>query len=408
MSASTTTASVYDYLRAHEARYVDELIEFVTIPSVSTDPAYADGMAAAAAWVAAQLTQAGMDHVQVLPTARHPVVYADWLHAPGAPTLLVYGHYDVQPPDPLDAWASPPFTPDIRDGKLYGRGACDMKGFLACCLANVSAFTATDLKTPIHLAFSYDEEVGCTGVRPMIAQLGSRFVKPRLVIVGEPTSMMVVDAHKGPVRWQVTIRGRAAHSSMAPLGVNTITAAGHLLVELAAIENDLKVNDRNDRFDPPYTTLQVTEIEGGTASNIVPEETWFGWEIRALPGTDPDAIENRLRAKAATLLPAMRDVAPEADIEILRTNDVPPFGAAKESPAVTLALKLAEQNETHCVAYATEASLFDRAGSPSVVCGPGDIAQAHTPNEWIEIAELEKCNAFMSRLTAWASTDAPA
>ncbi|MCB1510339.1 MAG: acetylornithine deacetylase [Hyphomicrobiaceae bacterium] len=325
----------------------------------------------------------------------------------GIPGVALSAHTDVVPVDGQD-WATDPFKLTRKDGKLYGRGACDMKGFLACCLANVSAFTATDLKTPIHLAFSYDEEVGCTGVRPMIAQLGSRFVKPRLVIVGEPTSMMVVDAHKGPVRWQVTIRGRAAHSSMAPLGVNTITAAGHLLVELAAIENDLKVNDRNDRFDPPYTTLQVTEIEGGTASNIVPEETWFGWEIRALPGTDPDAIENRLRAKAATLLPAMRDVAPEADIEILRTNDVPPFGAAKESPAVTLALKLAEQNETHCVAYATEASLFDRAGSPSVVCGPGDIAQAHTPNEWIEIAELEKCNAFMSRLTAWASTDAPA
>lgn len=322
----------------------------------------------------------------------------------GVPGVALSAHTDVVPVDGQD-WATNPFTLTRKDGKLYGRGACDMKGFLACCLANVSTFRAADLKTPIHLAFSYDEEVGCTGVRPMIAQMGSRLIKPRVVIVGEPTSMMVVDAHKGPVRWHVTIRGRAAHSSMAPLGVNTITAAGHLLVELAAIENDLKINDRNERFDPPYTTLQVTEIDGGAASNIVPEETWFGWEIRALPGTDPDGIENRLRAKAATLLPAMREVAPEADIEIVRTNDVPPFGASKQSPAVTLALKLAEQNETHCVAYATEASLFDRAGAPSVVCGPGDIAQAHTPNEWIEVAELEKCNAFMGRLTAWASAE---
>ena len=172
MSASTTTASVYDYLRAHEARYVDELIEFVTIPSVSTDPAYADGMAAAAAWVAAQLTQASMDHVQVLPTARHPVVYADWLHAPGAPTLLVYGHYDVQPPDPLDAWASPPFAPEVRDGKLYARGVSDDKGPMLIPLKVAEAYMATAGRLPVNVKFLFEgeEEIGSPSLEAFIAE----------------------------------------------------------------------------------------------------------------------------------------------------------------------------------------------------------------------------------------------
>jgi len=316
--------------------------------------------------------------------------------------VALSGHTDVVPVDGQD-WDTDPFTLTAKDGKLFGRGSCDMKGFLACVLAHVPTFKAAELKTPIHLAFSYDEEVGCTGVRPMIAELGDRFVMPRLVIVGEPTEMMVVDAHKGPIRWSVQITGRAAHSSLAPQGVNTITAAGALLVELGKLEEELKLTTRDERFDPPYTTLQVTEITGGAASNIVPAECWFGWEIRAIPGADADGIEKRLKAKAAQLLTAMREVAPEADIEIFRTNDVPPFGATAGSEAVSLALKLAEQNDTFAVAYATEASLFESAGAPSVVCGPGDIAQAHTPNEWVLVSELEKCSAFLDRLTAWAS-----
>lgn len=319
-----------------------------------------------------------------------------------APGIALSGHTDVVPVDGQD-WETDPFTLVRKDDKLYGRGACDMKGFLACCLAHVPVFKAAALKTPIHLAFSYDEEVGCTGVRPMIAELGDRLVKPRIVIVGEPSSMSVVDAHKGPVRWSVTVSGRAAHSSMAPLGVNAISIAAELMMELRAIEEDLKLTSRDERFDPPFTTLQITEIKGGAASNIVPEECWFGWEIRALPKCDPDAIEARLRSRAQALLPGMKEVAPEADILIERTNDVPPFGAAEGSEAVSLALKLAEQNETFTVAYATEASLFERAGALSVVCGPGDIAQAHTPNEWIAISELEKCSQFLDRLTEWAS-----
>ncbi|MBU2533899.1 MAG: acetylornithine deacetylase [Alphaproteobacteria bacterium] len=318
--------------------------------------------------------------------------------------IALSAHTDVVPVDGQD-WDTDPFTLTEKGSRLYGRGACDMKGFVACVMAHVPQFAQRQLKTPIHIAFSYDEEVGCTGVRPMIAQMGDRLIKPRMVIVGEPTSMMVVDAHKGPVRWSVDIAGRPAHSSMAPLGVNTIAVAAELIAELSRIEIDLK-EVRDERFDPPYTTLQVTEIKGGNASNIVPAATWFGWEIRAMPGADPDAIEGRLRARAQALLPAMREVAPEADIVIRRTNDVPAFAADPESEVLSLSLKLAGQNETFAVSYATEASLFQNAGASSVVCGPGDIAQAHTANEWIEIDELDKCLGFLGRVGDWAEGNA--
>jgi acetylornithine deacetylase len=224
------------------------------------------------------------------------------------------------------------------------------------------------------------------------------------VIVGEPTNMTVVDAHKGPVRWGVTITGRPAHSSMAPLGVNTITAAGELLSELAVMEEELKQAPYDERFDPPYTTLQVTEIRGGAASNIVPEETWFGWEIRAMPGVDPDAVEARFRAKADKVAAAMRERAPEAGIEVVRWNHVPAFAADPNSEVLSLALQLVGQNETFAVSYATEASLFHAAHAPSVVCGPGDIAQAHTANEWIDKRELDKCMTFLGKLGDWAET----
>ncbi|MFY0615779.1 MAG: acetylornithine deacetylase [Hyphomicrobiaceae bacterium] len=312
-------------------------------------------------------------------------------------------HTDVVPVDGQD-WDTNPFELVEKGSKLYGRGSCDMKGFVACVMAKVPDFKARKLKTPIHIVFSYDEEVGCTGVRPMIAEMGDKLIKPRMVVVGEPTNMSVVDAHKGPVRWSVDITGRPAHSSMAPLGVNSIAVAGELIVELGKIERELMNGPRDERFTPPYTTLQVTEIKGGNASNIVPETTWFGWEIRAMPGIDPDAIEARIRAKAEELLPAMREIAPEADIKIARTNDVPAFAADPESDVLSLALKLAGQNETFAVSYATEASLFHQVGALSVVCGPGDIAQAHTANEWIEIAELEKCLGFLGRVGEWAET----
>lgn len=318
--------------------------------------------------------------------------------------IALSAHTDVVPVEG-QAWTSDPFVLRRDDGRLYGRGTTDMKGFLACVLAAVPDFKHRNLKTPIHLAFSYDEEIGCIGVRPMISEFGETLPKPRLVVVGEPTNMRVIDAHKGPVRWQVEVKGRAAHSSMAPLGVNAITYAMRLIAELHRIEAELKVAPAAPRFDPPYATLQVTRIDGGTATNIVPVSCAFSFDVRSVPGLDVNAIEARLRSFAETeCLPEMRRIAPEAEINIVRANDVPPFAVAADSEIVPLALKLAGQNATHAVSYATEAGLFQDAGCASVVCGPGNISEAHTANEWIAESELKECLAFLHRLADWAET----
>jgi acetylornithine deacetylase len=316
--------------------------------------------------------------------------------------IALSGHTDVVPVASQN-WDTDPFAMVERDGKLFGRGTCDMKGYLACCLAMVPALKARRLKVPFHLAFSYDEEAGCTGVRPMIGEFGKTLPTPRMVFVGEPSNMTVVDAHKGPVRWRVEITGRAAHSSMPHYGVNAIAYAGRLIAELARMEEELRDSTRITRFDPPWTTLQVTQIEGGTASNIVPVPCWFGWETRALPGFDPFTLQRRLEKFAAeACLPEMQRLAPESDIKIMVTNHVPAYGADTKSGIVPLALKLAGQNETFAVSYCTEAGLFQGGGAPAIICGPGDIAQAHTVNEFVRTEELDKCLTFLGRLADWA------
>ena len=321
----------------------------------------------------------------------------------GKPGVGLSGHTDVVPVTGQD-WATDPFCLAERDGKLYGRGSADMKGFLACVLAAAPKFQRRNLNTPIHIVFSYDEEVGCTGVRPMIDEFGDRLTRPRLVVVGEPTSMTVVDAHKGPVRFNVDVTGLPAHSSMAHLGVNSIHVAGRLIGELIRMEEDLKTGPLDDRFTPNYATLQIGMINGGTAGNIVPGHCWFTWEVRAMPGLDVDSLAARLRSFAETqCLPAMHEVDPNATIDIVQKNSVPAFSSGAASDAVSLAFQLAEQNESFAVSYATEAGLFQQAGSASVICGPGDIAQAHAADEFVEVAQLDKCMAFMDRLADWAS-----
>jgi acetylornithine deacetylase len=321
---------------------------------------------------------------------------------PATGGIALSGHTDVVPVA-SQAWDTNPFELIERDGKLYGRGACDMKGYLACALAMVPDLKARKLKLPFHLAFSYDEEVGCTGVRPMVAELGKSLPRPRYVFVGEPSKMSVVDAHKGPVRWRVELKGRAAHSSMPHYGVNAIAYAGRMIGELLRMEEELKASTRIERFDPPWTTMQVTQIEGGTATNVVPVPCWFGWETRALPGFDPFTLDKRLRAFAEEkCLPEMRRIAPESDIKVIVTNHVPAYAADTASGIIPLTLKLAQQNETYAVSYCTEAGIFQDGGAPAIICGPGDIAQAHTANEFIRVEELEKCLAFLARLADWA------
>ncbi|MFO1170462.1 MAG: acetylornithine deacetylase [Hyphomicrobiaceae bacterium] len=314
------------------------------------------------------------------------------------PGIGLSGHTDVVPVTGQE-WTTDPFKLTERDGKLYGRGSCDMKGFLACVMAMVPDLAKRKLAQPIHILFSYDEEVGCTGVRPMIAELGQRLVKPRLVIVGEPTTMTVVDAHKGASRYRTIVTGREAHSSMAHIGVNAIHIAGLLIAELGRLEAELRDGRQDPRFTPPYSTLQVGLIEGGRAQNIVPRHCSFSWEMRVLPGFSPESVLDRFRASVEEVhLPAMRRVAVDAAIETVHANTVPSFYSGEGSEAVSLALRLAEQNETYAVSYGTEAGLFQGAGSPSVIIGPGDIAQAHRPDEFVAISELDRCLGFLERL----------
>lgn len=319
----------------------------------------------------------------------------------GVPGIGLSGHTDVVPVIG-QTWDTDPFTMVERDGLLYGRGTADMKGYLACVLAMVPTFVAKLLKTPIHIIFSYDEEVGCTGVRPLIEELGKSLICPRAVLVGEPTEMNVVDAHKGPIRWHVDVTGRASHSSMPQLGVNAISYGARIINELLTIEAELKVGQQNPRFTPAYNTLQVTQITGGTASNITPAPCWFGWEMRRLPGFDVQTVEERVRALIARLEAEMQLEAPEASIVMAVKNEVPAYIAEKNGLGLSLALQLAATNETSAVSYATEAGLFQDGGAPSVVCGPGNIDQAHKPNEFIAVSELTKCLAFFDRLADWA------
>lgn len=324
------------------------------------------------------------------------------LHAvigPGeVPGYGLSGHTDVVPVTGQD-WSSDPFILTQKGSRLYGRGTCDMKGFVACILSHAPKFKARALKTPIHLLLSYDEEVGCKGVRPMIGELGKRLPEPRVVFVGEPTSMMVVDAHKSVNGFETVVTGKASHSSKPQLGINAIHAAGRLIAELAAIEDEMKARADGPRFEPPYTNIAVTLVDGGTARNITPEECRFTWMFRAVPATDPNEILDRFnRVAEEQILPVLKEGGPEASIETTQGSDVPPLNAPEGSEAVSLALKLAGQNETHAVSYGTEGGLFERAGYSSVVIGPGDIAQAHAPDEFVEVRELEKCSAFLDRL----------
>jgi acetylornithine deacetylase len=349
-------------------------------------------------WIEAYLTGQGIESSRVpAPDGAPKSSLFATIGEAGVPGIALSGHTDVVPVEG-QSWTSDPFKLTERDGKLYGRGACDMKGYLACMLAMVPELKRRKLVTPIHLVFSYDEEVGCTGIRPLVAELGKRLVKPHIVLVGEPTGMTVVDAHKGASRYRTTVTGREAHSSMAHLGVNAIQYAGVVVAELQRLEDELRATTRNDRFTPPWTTLQVGLIEGGRAQNIVPRTCWFSWEMRAIPGFDPEPIVSRVRAFSDGLLPRMQRVAADAGIETRHMNTVPAFASGAGSSAVTLALQLAGQNETFAVSYGTEAGLFQAAGPSSVICGPGDIAQAHTPDEWIEASELDKCMAFLRRL----------
>ena len=313
--------------------------------------------------------------------------------------LALPGHTDVVPV--VDQpWTSDPFTLVERGDRLYGRGTTDMKGFIACALAAVPKAVATPLKTPIHLVFSYDEEIGCLGVLPTVERLGFDLPKPLAVFVGEPTEMAVVDAHKSIFGFITEVTGHEAHSSKPHLGANAILAAAEIIGEIDRIAAEMRERgDPSGRFDPPYTTVHVGTIEGGTQLNIVPRHCRFHWEFRGLPDIDENEIAGRVkRFSEEKVLPRLKATCPEARIETVLDNHVPLLAPDPGSIAERLAKRFAKANHTDAVPFGTEAGHFQAAGVPTVVCGPGSINQAHAPDEFVEKAELARCDAFLARL----------
>jgi acetylornithine deacetylase len=315
--------------------------------------------------------------------------------------IVLSGHTDVVPVDG-QAWDTDPFQATIRGDRIYGRGSADMKSYIAVMLAMAPRFLAADLKAPLHLALSYDEEVGCLGVRGLLADLARENIRPAGCIIGEPTSMQPVIAHKGKRGYRCCVRGREAHSALTPQGVNAIEYAAKLIVYVRHLADRMRdLETRDNRFDVPFTTLQTGVIRGGTASNIVPRDCEFHFEFRYLPGADPDAIEREIKDYAARVLePEMKRVDPEAGFVIETKAEIPGMDTKDGDEVTALAQSLSRNGTASKVAYATEGGLFQRAGIPSIICGPGSIEQAHKPNEYIALDQVAMCEAFMERLLA--------
>lgn len=315
--------------------------------------------------------------------------------------IVLSGHTDVVPVAG-QAWSSNPFALRCEAGRAYGRGSCDMKGFDAVCLAMIPEFKKAHLTRPVHILLSYDEETTCLGPRDAIAHFGADLPRPCAAIIGEPTLMQVADAHKGVGCYVTTVHGKEAHSSKPALGVNAIEIACDLVSELYRFAGELaSEGDPSGRFDPPASIIHIGTIQGGTARNILAKTCAFHWEFRALPGVPQDLALRHLEDYIATSVrPRLTRFATGVSIETDTVAEVPPLRPASGSAAEALALKLARRNLAVTMPFASEAGHFQQAHVPAVLCGPGSIDQAHQPDEYIELAQIEACIAFMRRLAA--------
>jgi len=313
--------------------------------------------------------------------------------------IMLSGHTDVVPIDDQD-WHTDPFKPVEKDDRLYGRGSSDMKAFIATVLSLVPQLVSRKLREPIHLSFSYDEEVGCLGVRRLIDVIAARPNRPRLCIVGEPTEMQVGIGHKGKHTLRCQVHGHEAHSSLVHQGVNAIEAAGELIAKLKEIARRKRDHGPFDPdFDPPYSTIHTGVIHGGTALNIVPRECVFDFEIRPLPGEDIAPMIDELRDLAANrLLPEMRAVQPHTNIVIEERSAAPALNTAADAEVTQFAAALSGGNATIKVPFGTEGGLFSAAGIPTIICGPGSIDQAHKPDEFVALDQIARCERFLQRL----------
>ena len=355
------------------------------------------------AWIEDYLDRLGVVHERIPDQSGNKANLWATLGPAGPAGYILSGHTDVVPVDGQD-WSNDPFRLTERGGRLYGRGATDMKGFLACCLAAVPEMR--QLARPIHLAFSHDEEVGCVGVRNLIAQLQARAVKPAGCFVGEPTGMNVVIGHKGKRSFRVSVRGRTCHSSLAPEGVNAVEFAARLIVMIRDMaERFARDGARDPLYDVPFTTTHTGVVQGGTALNIVPDLCRFDFEFRSIAADDVEALAGEVMTYARERLePQMQAIAPEAGISFEVISGFPGLDTPEAGEVVGLAKSLAGRNDHGKVAYGTEGGLFAQAGIPTVVIGPGSIEQAHKADEFIAASELAACGAFLDRLIAHCRT----
>jgi acetylornithine deacetylase len=318
------------------------------------------------------------------------------------PGLILSGHTDVVPVDGQN-WDTDPFVATERDGKLYARGSADMKGFIGIILAQAPKFAAAlqsgRLDAPLHYALSYDEEVGCLGVRNLIRDLEQNNIKPAGCVVGEPTSMQPIVAHKGMNRFRCSVHGREAHSSYVTFGVNAIEYAAKMIVHIRQIAERLAQLEKRDYgFTVPYSTMSTGIIRGGIAANVVPKECEFQFDLRTLPQASPDALYQEIKSHAEALAAEMRRIDPNSGIDLSWESHTVGLASSDTEAIVQWAKKLSGQDSVGKVSYGTEAGLFQKMGVQTVILGPGDIAEAHRPNEFVALDQLAQCEAFVSRI----------
>jgi acetylornithine deacetylase len=314
--------------------------------------------------------------------------------------VILSGHTDTVPWDGQD-WSADPLSAAVADGRLYGRGSADMKGFIAVALAHAADFLDSKAPFAIHLAFSYDEEVGCFGVRELIADMRDAGVAPLACIVGEPTSMVPAIAHKGVYRYKCCVRGKEAHSALTPQSVNAIEMAARVVGKLRDMAEGFEREEpRYEGFDVPFSTASVGQFHGGIADNVVPRDAEFRYEFRDLPTADVQAMQQEVLAHARSIEPRMKAVAPEAGFRFETICEIPSFLGSAADSVTRLAQRLSGEQRTTLVAFGTEAGIFKNAGIPTVVCGPGSITQAHQPDEYVSLEQLARCESFMRGLAA--------
>ncbi len=313
--------------------------------------------------------------------------------------IVLSGHTDVVPVDGQE-WSSDPFRMTEENRRLYGRGACDMKGFIAATVAMAPSFAALSARRPLHFAFTYDEEIGCFGAQALMTSLDAAEVRPAVAIIGEPTEMRAVDAHKGCYEYTTIFKGRGGHSSMPDDGVSAIEYAVRFMDRLFQHRDELKAKaSAKGRFEPPYTTMHVGRIDGGTARNVIPRHCRVDWEIRPIQRQDADEVKAAIAAFVETnLKPTMKAVDDAADITTEIICEVEGLEPERPSLALDLITELTGANSTHVVSFGTEAGLFQRAGISSIICGPGSIEQAHKADEYIDIDQIRACLAMLDKL----------